>query len=171
MKNPRVIVFMGLFIAIEVVLTRFIAIQTPIVRIGFGFLPIALCAIMFGPLIGGITGVLADLIGMMLFPKGTYFPGFTLSAFLSGAIYGLLLYKKPITTIRVGLSVLIIKLFINLGLDTIWLSILYKKAIIVILPTRIISNAVMFPIQTLLIFIVWKYVGNMLQRQTVSGIN
>lgn len=171
MKNSRVVVFMGLFIAIEVVLTRFIAIQTPIVRIGFGFIPIALSGIMFGPVIGGITGALADIIGMMLFPKGTYFPGFTLSALICGTVYGLVLHKKHITTIRVGVAVLIIKLFVDLGLNTVWLSILYKKAIVVLLPTRVISNAVMFPIQTLLIFLVWKSVGHVLQRQAIDEIN
>jgi ECF transporter S component (folate family) len=168
MRNPRVIVFMGLFIAMEVVLTRFVSIQTPIVRIGFGFLPIALSAIMFGPVIGGITAMLCDLIGATLFPKGAFFPGFTLSALLGGVIYGIVLYRKQITVLRVGAAVLIIKLFVDLGLNTIWLSILYKKAIIVILPTRLISNSAMFPIQTLLIFLVWRYVGNVIQRQIAN---
>jgi ECF transporter S component (folate family) len=168
MKNPRVIVFMGLFIAMEVVLTRFVSIQTPIVRIGFGFIPIALSSIMFGPVIGGITAMFSDLIGATLFPKGAFFPGFTLSALLGGIIYGICLYKKQITALRVGISVLIIKLLIDLGLNTIWLSILYKKAIIAIFPTRVISNATMFPIQTLLIFLVWRYVGRILVRQVAN---
>lgn len=171
MKNPRVIVFMGLFIALEVVLTRFIAIQTPIVRIGFGFIPIALSAIMFGPVVGGVTGALADIIGMALFPKGAYFPGFTLSAFLGGAIYGLFLYKKPVTVIRVGAAVLLIKVFVDLLLNTVWLHMIMNKAILVLLPTRIVSNAAMFPVQTLVIFMVWKSVGHMLQRQTANQIN
>jgi len=169
MKNIRVIVFMGLFIALEIVLTRFLSIQTPIVRIGFGFLPIALSGIMFGPMVGGVTAVLADLIRMAVFPNGfPYFPGYTLSAFLGGAIYGLLLYKKSVTVVRVGLAVLVIKLFVDLGLNTIWTSILQGKAILVILPTRMVSNAIMFPIQTLLIFVIWRALGIALQKQAVS---
>lgn len=167
MKNVKVIVFMGLFIALEVILTRFLSIKTPIVRIGFGFLPIAFSAIMFGPIVGGITGALSDLVGMAIFPSGTYFPGFTLSAFLSGAIYGLFLYKKPFTIIRTGVSVIIIKLFIDLVLNTVWLSILMNKAALAILPTRIVANAVMFPIQVLVIFMVWKAVGSVLQTNSI----
>ncbi len=37
---------------------------------------------------------LADLIGATLFPAGPFFAGFTLSAFLTGLIYGLILYKR-----------------------------------------------------------------------------
>lgn len=169
MRNPRIIVFMGLFVAMEVVLTRFVAIQTPIVRIGFGFIPIALAAIMFGPMVGGITATLSDLIGAFLFPKGPFFPGFTLSALLGGVIYGLFLYRKQVTVVRVGAAVLTIKLFIDLGLNTLWLNILYKKAIFAILPTRLVTSGIMFPIQTLLIFLVWRYVGQVLLRQTASS--
>lgn len=167
MKNVKVIVFMGLFIALEVILTRFLSIKTPIVRIGFGFLPIALSAIMFGPIVGGVTGALSDLVGMAIFPSGTFFPGFTLSAFLGGAIYGLFLYKKPVTIVRVGAAVLVIKLFIDLVLNTFWLSILMNKAALAILPTRVVANAVMFPIQAVLIFVVWKAVGTTVQRQNM----
>jgi ECF transporter S component (folate family) len=169
MKNIRVIVFMGLFIALEIILTRFLSIQTPIVRIGFGFLPIALSGIMFGPMVGGVTAVLADLIRMAVFPSGyPYFPGYTLSAFLGGAIYGLFLYKKSVTVLRVGLAVLVIKLFVDLGLNTVWTSMLQGKAILVILPTRLVTNAIMFPIQTLLIFVVWRALGTVFQKQAVS---
>lgn len=93
--KTRPMVFIAILVAIEVVLTRFFAIETPIIRVGFGFVPIALSAIIFGPIIGGITAATADVLGMLLFPKGVYFPGFTLSAFLTGLTYGLFLYNKP----------------------------------------------------------------------------
>ncbi|MBL4935693.1 folate family ECF transporter S component [Clostridium sp. YIM B02515] len=168
MNKTRKIILMGLFIAIDIVLTRFLSIQTPIVRISFDFLPIALAAIMFGPLIGGTTAAIADLIGMMLFPKGAYFPGFTLSAFLTGAIYGIFLYKKTLSTIRVSISVLTIKLFIDLGLNTLWLHILLNKAVFAILPTRIISNAVMLPIQVIVICIVYKALNSAFKIKIVN---
>jgi ECF transporter S component (folate family) len=166
MKNSRVIVFMGLFIALEIVLTRFLSIQTPIVRIGFGFIPVALSAIMFGPLVGGVTAALADIIRMMLFPSGAaYFPGFTLSAFLSGAIYGLMLYKKPRTIIRVAISVIIIRLFVNIGLDTVWLVLFFNKAAAAIMLPRVITSAIMLPIQTSIIFVIWRYLADFIQSR------
>ena len=44
---------------------------------------------MYGPLSAGVAYALGDLLGMMIFPNGSYFPGFTLTAFLTGVIYGL----------------------------------------------------------------------------------
>lgn len=155
--NVKKVVFISLFIAIEVILTRFLSIQTPIVRIGFTFLPIALSAIMFGPLFAGIAAGLADIIGMMLFPSGAaYFPGFTISAVLTGVIYGLFLYKKPKNFWRVSLSVIIITLFVHIGLDTIWLWMLTGKGVIGLLPVRIAKSLIMLPIQIVMIQAMWK---------------
>lgn len=171
MKRIRTLVFMSLLIAMEIVLTRFFSIQTPILRIGFGFLPIALAGIMFGPIIGGTTAALADVIGMMLFPSpaGPYFPGFTISAFIGGAIYGLLLYRKSKTIPQIALTALLVRVFVDLGLNTIWVSILYNKAWIAIIGTRLIASAIMLPIQVILIYTVWRYVGRFAERSFLSA--
>ncbi len=39
-------------------------------------------------------GVLADLVGMALFSKTAFFIGFTLNAFIEGAIYGFFFIEK-----------------------------------------------------------------------------
>lgn len=165
MKKTQVLIFIGLLISIKIVLTQFLSIQTPIIRIGFGFIPIALSAIMFGPIWGGITAMLADIIGMLIFPQGAYFPGFTLSAFLGGLIYGLLLYKKPKTILRISIAVFIISLFVDLGLNTLWLSMITGKAAMALLMPRIIKTAIMLPIQIFSIHIFWQYVGSLIQLQ------
>ena len=156
--DVKKLIQISLLIAIEVILTRFCSIQTPIVRIGFGFLPIAIIAIMYGPLSGGIAYAVGDLLGMMLFPSGSYFPGFTLTAFLTGIVYGVFLYNKPITWPRIVGAVLTVCLVLNLGLDTYWLSILMGKGYVALLPTRIMKAALMVPIQTLITGIIWKKV-------------
>jgi ECF transporter S component (folate family) len=168
-RNTRIVVFMGLFVALEIVLTRFLSIQTPIVRIGFGFVPIALSAMMFGPLVGGVTAALADIIRMMLFPNGaSYFPGFTLTAFLGGIIYGLILYKKPKSVIRIALSVIIIRLFANIGLDTVWLVLFFNKAAAAIMIPRVITSIIILPIQTIVIFVIWKYLGRFIETSSTD---
>lgn len=158
MKNNNVkkLVEISLLIALEVILTRFCSINTPILRIGFGFLPIAIIAMMHGPLSAGVAYAIGDLLGMMIFPSGSYFPGFTLTAFLTGVVYGLVLYKKPKTWPRIILAVCIVCLGINLCLDTVWLHILMGQGYLALLPTRILKVAVMIPIQTILIGLVWK---------------
>ena len=115
MSKAKTIAFVGLLVSMEIIFTRFLSFQTPIIRIGFGFIPIAFSAILFGPLIGGMAAAAADIIGMMIFPKGPYFPGFTLSAFLTGAIYGLFLYRNPVTIVNIAKSVLLITILLILG--------------------------------------------------------
>ena len=154
----KTITYMGLFIALEVILTRFLAIQTPIVRISFTFLPIALSAMLFGPLFGGIAAALADLVGMMLFPSGPFFPGFTLTAFLTGATYGLFLYKKPATLVQISLAVIVVTVVITLGLDTVWLWLITGQGIWAILPVRIIKALIMARIQVTVIQAMRRYV-------------
>ena len=156
--DVKKLIQISLLIAIEVILTRFCSIQTPIVRIGFGFLPIAIIAIMYGPLSGGIAYALGDFLGMMLFPSGSYFPGFTLTAFLTGIVYGIFLYNKPVTWSRILCAVLTVCLVLNLGLDTYWLSILMGKGYVALLPTRIMKAALMIPIQAIIIGVIWKKV-------------
>ena len=161
MKNKfdvKKLIQISLLIAIEVILTRFCSIQTPIVRIGFGFLPIAIIAMMYGPLSAGIAYAIGDLLGMALFPSGSFFPGFTLTAFLTGVTYGLFLYNKPKTWPRIIGSALTVCLVLNLGLDTYWLSILMGKGYLALLPMRIMKAALMIPVQTLIIGIIWKKV-------------
>ncbi|WP_297133661.1 folate family ECF transporter S component [Terrisporobacter sp.] len=156
--DVKKLIQISLLIAIEVILTRFCSIQTPILRIGFGFLPIAITAMMYGPLSAGISYVIGDTLGMLLFPSGAYFPGFTLTAFLTGLTYGVFLYNKPVTWTRIIGSVLTVCLVINLGLDTYWLSIMMGKGYLALLPTRIIKSVIMIPIQALIIGIIWNKV-------------
>ncbi len=152
-------VYMSMFIALEVILTRFLSIQTPIVRIGFTFLPIAISAIMFGPVYSGIAASLADIIGMMLFPTGgSFFPGFTLTAFLTGYIYGVFLYKKTISLTQISLAVIFSTVVVTLVLDTLWLWMLTGQGILVVLPARIIKCVIMIPIQIIMIQAMWRYV-------------
>jgi len=159
MIKTRSLVFVAILIAFEVILTRFLSIQTPIIRIGFGFIAIALSAMLFGPVIGGITAALGDILGMMIFPKGAFFPGFTISAFMGGFFYGLFLFEKPKSFIRITLAVFTIMLVVNLGLNTLWLSMITGNAYIALMVPRVIKEIVLFPIQILLIYLTWRYVG------------
>ena len=155
--DVKKLIQISLLIAIEVILTRFCSINMQIVRIGFGFLPIAIIGMMYGPLSAGIAYAIGDILGMLLFPTGgSFFPGFTLTAFLTGVIYGLVLYRKPKTWPRIILAACIVCLGMNLCLDTAWLHILMGQGYLALLPQRIFKAVVMIPIQTVLIGLVWK---------------
>lgn len=167
MKKSRVLVFVALLIAIEIILTRFFAFQTDTIRVGFGFIPVALAAMLFGPVIGGTTAMLSDILGMMIFPKGPYFPGFTLSALLRGVVFGLFLYKKEKTVLRTALAVLTTTVVIDLGLNYVWLTMLTGKAGTIMVINRFIKSLLMYPVQVFMIPFVWRYIGKNVERSFI----
>lgn len=148
--------YLGLLIALQIIFSRFISINTPIVKIGFGFLPIAVMGILYGPLTAGVCAVIADIIGLMLFPTGAYFPGFTLTEFLTGFAYGYCLYNKPISWKRILASSIIVCIFLNLLLNTYWLTIILGKGYLALLPARTIKSIAMIPVQLITISLVWN---------------
>lgn len=153
------LVIMAFLIALEIILTRFCSINTPILRIGFGFLPVSMMGILYGPIWAAVGYAVGDILGMMIFPSGVFFPGFTVTAALTGLVFGLFLHgKERITWKNVLPASLIIILVLNLCLDTLWLSIMMGDAFIALLPTRIFKCAVMLPIHLLLIPLVWNRV-------------
>ncbi len=162
--KTRNILFVGLFIALEVILTRFTSVETLTVRISFEFVAIAISAIIFGPVTAGTAAAIADILGMMIFPKGPYFPGFTLSAFISGFLYGVVLYKKKITIARSFFAALAVIVITSLILNTIWLVFMYKNAAFADLGARLIKCVVFLPIQTVMIYLTWKYAGTAISR-------
>ncbi|MEA4933179.1 MAG: folate family ECF transporter S component [Lawsonibacter sp.] len=165
-KQLTALVSCALLIAIEIVLSRFFSISTPIVRIGFDFAPMALAGILFGPWYGCAVGALADLLGANLFPAGPFWPGFTLVAGLSGLAYGLLLHHKAgaqwsrmATVLRIAAAVLIVILPLQLGLDTVNLMLLLDKGFFVLLPARITKAVVMIPVQFVTINALYRFVA------------
>lgn len=161
--NTRDLVVIAFFIAIQIILTRFCSIQTPIVRLDFNFLALYMCAALYGPLWGGVAGAIADFIGVSLFSAmGGWFPGLTLSMFLVGVVYGLFFYEKQMNYFRITCAVLIVMGFISLVLDTTWLVMLTGKAFIALLPLRLLKCVVMTPVQIILIRATWETIGKRL---------
>ncbi len=139
---------LALLTALSVVLSRFLSIQTPVTKIGFSFLPIAFAGVLFGPVGGALAGGLADLIGALLFPIGAYFPGYTLTAALTGAIYGFAWYKKR-SPLRVVTTVVFKQTVCSLLLNTLWITLTAKtsKGFFVYLSTRLPQFLIMTAVE------------------------
>ena len=158
--RTRRVVTLALLLALEVILSRFLSISTPVVKIGFSFIPIALVAMLYGPLWAGCTAALADFLGAVLFPIGPYFPGFTLTAFCTGLLFGLFLYKKEARWPRVLLCTVLIAVVLTLGLDLLWMTILYEKAASAFVAARLLKCGVMIPLQTVVITILCRRIAD-----------
>ena len=113
--STRTLTGLALLTAVEVVLSRFLSISTWNIKIGFSFIPIVVAAILYGPIEAGVVGALSDFLGAILFPIGAYFPGFTLTAFLTGCVYGLFLHRRqgwPQILASVAVNQFILSLFL-----------------------------------------------------------
>lgn len=141
---------LGALIAIEVILSRFFSIQSWNIRIGFGFIPIVIGALLYGPLGGALVAGIADVIGAILFPVGTFFPGFTLTACLVGLIYGFFLKKNP-TTLHILFAVFVNQTFCSLLLNTYWISFTSGASFRALLYTRMIQYVVLVIVQIIVI--------------------
>ncbi len=155
-KTALKITNIALLIALEIVLSRFLSISTPIVRIGFSFVPLSMLAMLYGPFYAAAGAAIADIVGFVLFATGAYFPGYTLTAALTGLTYGLLLFQKPKSWGRIIAAVLIVGLVLNLGLNTVWIQMTTGKAYMALLVPRIIKSLTMVPIMVLLIRFAWE---------------
>ena len=152
LSRTRTITTAGLLLAIQMVLSSYGVIEvTDSLKISLAHLAIAPTAILFGPVVAGLQGALSDLLGFMLKPTGPYFPGFTLTAALLGVIYGLLLYKTKRTTWQIIAARVIVCLFVNIGLNTVFLTMLYGPSRLATLPLRAFKNIVQLPIDCLLL--------------------
>lgn len=139
---------MGVLIAIEILLSRFLSLSAWNVKIGFSFLPVAVAAILFGALSAGIVAAVADVLGAILFPIGVYFPGFTLTAFLTGVLFGLCFGRRQ-SAGRILLASAVDQLVFGLLLNTLWISVLNGVAFLPLMGTRVFQCVGMLPMQVL----------------------
>lgn len=145
---------LGILGALAVVLGLVASIDLgPYIRIGFSGIPNRIVDFLFGPIVGGIFGGIMDVLKYMVKPNGPFFIGFTIDAILGGVIYGAFLYKKPLKWWRILIPEILVKICINCGLNTLWISMLYGKGFMALLPGRILKNAIMLPIDTVILFV------------------
>ena len=96
LNNPRVLAFSGLVCAMAIVLESLpIYLLGPSLKIYFSFLAVSLGCMCYGPVVGMMAGAIIDTVGFLLAGYGEpYFPGYLITAMLSGLIYGVMLYRQ-----------------------------------------------------------------------------
>ena len=140
------IAYIGILIALNIVFTRLLAINTMNMKFGFGFIAAAVAAMLYGPLAAAIVAGLGDFLGSTLFAVGTYFPGFTLTALFTGLIYGFLLHGEASKT-KMLLAVLMDQLIISLCINTYFISLLSGSSYMALFSMRIIQAVIMGAVQ------------------------
>ncbi len=169
-ERTKMIVSIALMVAFQVVLERVLAINTMVVKIGFGFVPLVIVAILYGPWWAALAGALADIIGTFAVPVGPYFPGFTVTAALAGMIYGLYLrnidkseMKKAV--IRSILAAITVSIVVSLILNTAMIAIVFNYGVMVLLPSRLIQAGEMIAVQSILIPLFCRNICRMIRTK------
>ena len=160
--SAKTLALCGVMGALSLVLGMVATISVgPYLKIGFSGLPNRMVECLFGPVVGCIFGGTMDILKFVAKPDGPFFFGFTFNAMLAGILYGSMLYRRRITLARVFAAELTVKLIVNCLFNTLWISVLYGKGFLVLLPARLIKNAVMLPVDTAITFLALTFVSRL----------
>lgn len=87
---------LGLLIAITVVLSMVsghLRIGNDI-KLSISFVSVFVASAVFGPLLGGAVGAMADVISCFINPVGAFLPQLTVIEFIYGFVFGVFFYKR-----------------------------------------------------------------------------
>lgn len=153
-KHVRTLTACGLFAALALILNSFTVQLGHYLKIGVAGLPNEMVDVLFGPVVGSLFAGVMDILKLMLYPSGAWIPGLTLNCLLAGLIYGCFLYHKPTSYWRIFAAELTVALLVNVLLGTFWLSQVYGKGFLAMLPARLIKNIVKAPVDSLILYTV-----------------
>ena len=127
-RNIRTITACGLFAALALILNSFTVQIGNYLKIGVSGLPNEMVDVLFGPAVGSLFAAAMDILKLLLYPTGAWIPGLTLKCLLA--------------------------LLVNVLLGTFWLSQVYGKAFMVMLPARLIKNVIKAPVDSIILYLV-----------------
>ena len=127
---PRRLTTMAIFIAIQIVLARFVGIQVSEgLRISFEAIPIILAGIWLGPMAGFLVGFLSDLVGTLIAGYGVYFLPLALTPILNGVLPGLAyryIFKGELNFVKCIAMVVVTEILTSILLGTYTLTWYYR---------------------------------------------
>ena len=169
--SVKKLALLGVLLALNVVLGYY-SIHTLDMKIGFAFVTLACAAALFGPVEAALIGALGDVLGFVVNPIGMFFPGYTITAALTGLVFGLFLRRK-ITWPKLLLAVAINQFLLGLCLNTFFIAFQIMggvsgiwPTILGLLPKRALQAVILFVVQTLVIWIMDKALFPLLRRFT-----
>ncbi len=154
----RSLTLAGMLLALIVIIgyfANFTLAILPVIKLSFSFVPQSVAAMMLGPIPSAIIGGLGDFLSFLLNPQGgAYFFGWTLNSILTGFVYGLFLYKCEKLLVNLIAARLIIFIFIEVVLGSLWLNVQFGWPYVETLVSRTITNAITIPVEIAIIFVI-----------------
>ena len=141
-KNLKKITATAMLLALEIILSRFLSYSVWNSKIGFGFVAVALCGALFGPVYAIILGGLAALTGLC---------------------FGIFLYRKT-NILKILSCVFINQFLLGLVLNSFWIHLLYGTPFSAVLISRIPQAFILLAVQFATILAINKLVVQQLKR-------
>lgn len=164
LKNPKMLIIAALFIALDIVVSSLFIPVGDNLRVYFSFFVKSLGGMLYGPVVGLFTGFIGDILGYILRPDGAFFPGYILTSVTGSFLYGLCFYRARVSIVRVILNRASVILICNIGMNCLWSAILYGKGYYYYLTKSVVKNAMMLPIEIVLLFLFLRLMLPVLEK-------
>ena len=170
--TPKRLSILAMFIALQIVLSKFLMLQlAPSVRLSIDSVPILLAGIWFGPIAGGLVGALADSLGTILFPTGgAYFPLLTVAFLLIGVVSGFLsrIVKVKQSLLRIALIVIPAEIVGSYFFKSFALSLLVGVPFSGMLAARALPVSIIMIVNTVFVTLLDRLLGEKAQRESTQ---
>ena len=161
-KKPRTLSICAMLVAVDVVLTLVNPLQNinQYLRISFDCITLPLAGYLFGPFAACAVGIIQDIISYLIKPSGGFLFTYTICMGIKGLLFGMFLYKKNVSFVRMFLAQLVVVVFVHIILNSIALAPTVGSGLAAILPARIVKNNIVFClIQAGLAYFIIRAVG------------
>ena len=158
LTNTRLLALSAIFLAMQCIMEGFFIPVGDNLRIYFSFLLVSLMAMICGPVIALCYGFVQDLIGYMLVPSGGFFFGYILSSMAGAFIFALFFYRQRLSVVRIFLAKLLINVFVNIFMGSLWSAMLFGKGYYYYLVKSMIKNLMLLPVEVLLLISVFQLI-------------
>ncbi|MBR6574252.1 MAG: folate family ECF transporter S component [Clostridia bacterium] len=165
LKSVRVLAAVALLIALTIAITTLYIPLPNNLHVFFDYTPKALCAMVCGPVAALGVGFVMDILGFLARPMGAFFPGYTVTTMVAMLIYALGFFWKKLTIPRIAITKLAVNVICNIGLNSLWNSILAGKAFVVFLAGSATKNLLLWPVEVLVMVLVFRLVTPVLVKQ------
>ena len=171
--NVKTVVFAGVLIAMNIILTRILAINLgPTLRITLSATPIYLASLWFGPVVGGICGGVGDILGCF-FSGYAPNPWILVTSVLAGVTPALVkrIFGGKVNTWKIALAVALHGLIGSMGFTSLGLHIYYGTPWAVLIPSRAVQTVGLVIANTILVSILYRSYLTSFVIQSIQGAN
>ncbi len=148
----------AILISMSFLLKSFFVLTLPTYRFTFYDIPLMVAGIMYGPIIGGLSGLIVDWFNILVPNYATGFNLFTLSSMMWGIIPGILLFgRKELSMFRIIFTVLLTSI-ICFSINSYQLYLFMGSGMLADLPFRIATLVIKLPLQVMILDILFKRV-------------